>query len=177
MVEWKGAQKIQRKVMIGWELPLELMPAGDYAGQPFSISQRYTWSMSEKATLRHHLESWRGKAFTDDDFSGSNRFNVKNILGKSCMLSIVHKVNDGTTYANISGIGALPKGMTAPSQVNKSVYFSLEKDLFDKAVLESLSDKLKETIKGSPEYREIVDGVAPQQHPPSDEFLSDDVPF
>jgi hypothetical protein len=177
-VEWKGAKKNQRKVLISWELPNELMTEGDYAGQPFTIGRRYTWSMSEKANLRHDLESWRGRSFTDDDFSGPNRFNVKNIIGKACMLSIVHETKDGSTYANIKSVAAMPKGMQAPEPVNKAIYFTLEKDGFDNAILDGLSDKLKETIKGSPEYRELVD--ASYKKPSNNIELSaldDDIPF
>lgn len=177
-VEWKGAQKLQRKVLISWELPNELMTEGDYAGQPFTIGRRYTWSMSDKANLRHDLESWRGKAFTEDDFSGPNRFNVKNILGKPCMISIVHETKDGSTYANIKGIGAMPKGMMPPVPVSKQVYFSLDPQFFDATILDSLSDKLKETIKGSPEYREITDGAYRKPaNGGGENVLDDDIPF
>ena len=176
-IEWKGAQKLQRKVLISWELPHELMIDGEYAGQPFTIGRRYTWSMSEKANLRHDLESWRGKAFTDEDFSGPKRFDIRNVLGKPCMLSIVHESKDGSTYANIKGIGAMPKGMTVPQPVNKPVYFSLERDFFDNAILDGLSDKLKETIKGSPEYRELVDGTYRRPATNGETVLDDEIPF
>lgn len=178
IVEWKGAQKHQRKVLISWELPNELMTEGEYAGNPFTIGRRYTWSMSEKANLRHDLESWRGKAFTDDDFSGPNRFNVRNIIGKPCMISIVHETKEGSTYANIKGLAAMPKGVSAPSPINPPVYFSLEREFFDNSVLDALSDKLKETIKGSPEYREIVDNAYKRPQSNGDTVaLDDDIPF
>lgn len=177
LVEYKGAQKTQRKILISWELPNELLTTGDYAGQPFTMGKKYTWSMSEKANLRKDLESWRGKSFTDDDFEGPNRFNTHKLIGAPCMLSVVHDSRDGNTYANIKAIAALPKGMARPSPITPPVYFSLEKDLFDNAILDGLSDKLKEIIKGSPEYREIVEGVP--YSPPKGEpnHLDDEVPF
>ena len=178
LIEWKGAQKTQRKVLVSWELPNELMTEGEYAGKPFTIGKKYTWSMHEKATLRHDLESWRGKGFTDDDFDGPNRFNVKNIIGKPCMLFVVHESKEGTTYSNIKGIAAMPKGVTAPGQVSPSVYFSLVPEFFDNATLDGLSDKLKEIIKGSPEYKEIVEGVkAPRAVQGDPRDLDDEVPF
>lgn len=176
MVEWQGAKKTQRKVLVSWEFPNELLTTGDYAGQPFTTGKRYTWSMNEKASLRHDLESWRGKAFTDDDFSGPNRFNVKSIVGKPCMLSIVHETKDGTTYANIKSVAAIPKGFTVPQPINPPVYFSLQREFFDNAVLDGLSDKLKETIKNSPEYAEIVSGNQPAKQS-FDRDLDDEVPF
>lgn len=159
MVEWKGTQKTQRKVLLSWELPNELMTEGERAGQPFTIGRRYTWSMHEKANLRHDLENWRGRKFTDEDFVGPKRFNTKNLLGKACMLSVVHETREGNTYANISSVAALPKGMVSqvPAPNNPMVYFALEPDSFDASVLEAMSDKLKETITGSPEYKELID--------------------
>lgn len=176
LIEWKGVTKPQRKVLVSWELPNELMTEGDYAGQPFTIGKKYTWSMSEKATLRHDLESWRGRAFVDDDFEGPTRFNIRNVIGKACMLSVVHEARDGNTYANIKGIAAMPKGVPAPAQINPSVYFSLVPEFFDNATLDGLSEKLKETIKGSPEFKEIVTGVKslPRTGEPG---LDEEVPF
>ena len=176
LVEWKGTQKTQRKVLISWELPNELMTEGEAAGRPFSIGKKYTWSMHEKATLRHDLESWRNRSFVDDDFAGPNRFNVKNIIGKPCMLSVVHESKDGNTYANINSIASMPKGITAPAHINPPVYFSLMPEFFDNATLDGLSDKLKEIIKGSPEYKEIVDGVKPKATN-FDRELDDEIPF
>jgi hypothetical protein len=176
-VEWKGTQKLQRKVLISWELSHELMTTGDYAGQPFTIGRRYTWSMSEKANLRHDLESWRGKAFNEEDFSGPKRFDIRNVLGKPCMLSIVHESRDGSTYANIKGIGAMPKGMAVPSLINKSTYLSLEKEFFDESILDGLSEKLRETIKGSPEYRELVDANYKRPVSNGETVMDDEIPF
>lgn len=153
--EYKGTPKTDRKVIISWEFPDELMTEGTYAGEPFTIGNRYTWSMSEKASLRKLLESWRNKPFTQDDFSGPNRFNVKNILGKGCMLNVSQSVKDGTTYSNIASVGSLPKGRGAPALKNEIVYFSLEPGLYDPAVMEKLSDKIKETIRLSPEWLEV----------------------
>jgi hypothetical protein len=178
IVEWKGAKKNQRKVLISWELPNELMTEGEYEGQPFTTGRRYTWSMSEKASLRHDLESWRGRSFTEEDFSGPNRFNAANIIGKPCMLSIVHETKEGSTYSNIKSVAAIPKGMPVPAPVNKPIYFTLEGDEYDPAVLESLSEKLQEIIKSSPEYRELIDDKPHKSDYNGDSRdLDDEVPF
>ena len=63
-VVFQNENKFLRKVMVSWELPDEKMDDG----RPFVISKRYTWSMHEKATLRKHLEAWRGKGFSEEDF-------------------------------------------------------------------------------------------------------------
>ncbi len=146
--------KEQRTVLISWELPAEHMEDG----KPFTVSRRYNWSMHEKSMLRHDLESWRGRAFTNEDFAGPNRFNVKNIIGAPCMINIVHNQKDGSTYGNIAGVTPLPKGMPKPVAINPQVYFSLEPPFFIADVLEGLSDKLKETIRKSPEYSHLTNG-------------------
>jgi hypothetical protein len=66
--------------------------------------------------------------------------------------------------------------MAAPVAVNDQVYFSLEKDRFDPLVLDGLSDKLKETIKNTPEYRELIEGAPPRSYEAGDDF-GDEVPF
>lgn len=146
-----GQTKHVHKVLVGWELPDEKMSDG----RPFIIQQRYTWSMHEKATLRQHLEAWRGVAFVEKDF-GKGGFDIKNILGKPCVISIMHTEKGGKTYANISGVGKLMKGQTVPAQTNPSVYLWLHKDRWDPSIYAMLTDGLKGTIAKSPEYQELV---------------------
>jgi hypothetical protein len=105
---FQGADKLQRKVLIAWEVPDEMV---EYDGEtrPALIMQRYTASLSDKANLRQHLEAWRGRRFTDDELRG---FDLKNVLGKPCQIQVLHS-EDGA-YANIAAIMALPKGLPAP---------------------------------------------------------------
>jgi hypothetical protein len=158
---FQGESKgLKRLVMVGFELPTELMTTGEYAGKPFTIHKRYTWSTHEKATMRKDLESWRGKKFNDHDF-GPGGFDVRNLLGVPCTLSISHSEKDGSTYANITGIGPPMKGLALPEAVNPPVFLSLEPQLFDREVYERLSDKLKAFINDTPEYRSLVSGKQP----------------
>lgn len=148
--QYQGQTKHQRKIMLSWEItdPDEHMEDG----RPYSISSRYTWSMSDKATLRKTLESWRGKPFDEADF-GEGGFDTRNLIGAPCMLSIVHKDVEGKTYANISSVTRLPKQLPPGSLTNETVYFSL--DEFDNAVFSKLSESLQTTIKASPEYQAL----------------------
>jgi hypothetical protein len=171
--EFQGQKKHQRKVMLGWELN-EMMEDG----KPFMVSQRYTWSMSEKANLRADLESWRGVAFKESDF-GPGGFDIRRVIGAPCMLTIVHAEKNGKTYANIRAIGKLPKGMDVPKAVNPHVYFSL--DEFDQSVFDNLSAGLKAVIIKSPEYQKIVNGGHESQDNRQigggDPDLDDSIPF
>ena len=60
--EYEGVPNVRHQIIVGWELPGELIQTGDYAGQPFTVSEFYTLSLGEKSKLRPMLESWRGNA-------------------------------------------------------------------------------------------------------------------
>lgn len=164
---YQGQVKCQRKVLISWELPDEKMADG----RPFSISQRYSWSMSEKATLRKHLESWRGLPFQDRDF-GPEGFNIKNILGKGCLLTVTHTERGDKQYANIAAVGKMMKGMQAPPPTNELTYLWLHPAHWSDAVFGKLSQGLQGVIMQSPEYKSVVMGL---EHQPtgSDDFARD----
>lgn len=168
-VEWQGQTKKQRKVMIAWELPHEKMDDG----RPFIINQRYTFSTNEKALFRKHLEGWRGKKFTDADFDGDTAFDTRRLLGVPCSLIVSNSARNGSTYANVEGIGPLPKGMPRPEPANEMVYFSLE--AFDPIVFGKLSQGLRDVIMKSPEYEMAVNGGT--DHHEGNGEPSDDLPF
>jgi len=175
---FNGEKKLKRKVLIGWEVPeVEIEDAhGDK--RPALVMSSYTASLHEKAALRKDLESWRGRKFTAEELTG---FDLRNILGQPCMINVVHS-EDGQ-YANVQAVMALPKGMPKPGKPNDPIHFDLNE--FDDAVFDKLSDKLRDKIKASPEYKAINGGYteAPVDHEresfpeslPID--LDDEIPF
>lgn len=171
--EFKGEKKMLNKVRLSWETPTELTVFKEENGeQPFSISKEFTLSLHEKATLRKFLESWRGKSFTEDE---AKRFDISKLLGVACMVNVIHKQSaTGKTYAEISSVSAMPKGVICPDQINKSVIFTItqpEWDVFDK-----MPDFLKDKIKKSQEYAAIqMPGNVETQSEHKEE--SDDLPF
>lgn len=175
---WEGQVKRAKKIAISWELPSEKMADGT---RVFSIHKRYTISLHEKATLRKDLEAWRGVPFTDEELRG---FDISKLLGKACLLGIVHERKDGKTFADITSILKLPKGMPIPEPVNNPVRFDLSE--FSQTVYDSFSESLKATIAKSPEYQELKGGHKPDPNTtigddrpfaPIDASLSDDIPF
>ena len=175
-----GEKKILNKVRIGWELPTELKVFSEEKGeQPLVISDEFTLSMNEKAKLRKFLASWRGKDFTEDE---AKCFDVTNLLGKTCMLNIIHKPSKkdaSTSYAVISSVSPMPKGVAAPDAIND--LFVLDYDNFDSAKFNSLPDFIKAKMQNSLEYTNI-------QHPTerhidsesvdfADALVPDDLPF
>ena len=106
-VEYQGKAKVQHKIKIVWQIE-ELRDDGE----PFRLQKRYTLSLHEKASLRKDLESWRGKQFSDEELNG---FDVEVLLSKGCLVNVIHRQSEGSTFANVSAIMKLPKGMTAPT--------------------------------------------------------------
>ena len=164
--------KTQHKVRLTWELPTELMKDN----RPFSISKTYTWSMSKKATLRQHLEAWRGKVFTERDF-GPNGFNIRNILGKCCLLTVAHDAKNGEEYSLISTISNLMKGQKGIPPVNTQIYLWLSPELFDKQTFELLHEKTRQMIEKSPEYEAIMTGKPLMREASADDDMNDPIPF
>ena len=99
--QWGGG--LRDCVRLVWQID-QLGPDG----QPFVISKKYTASLHEKASLRHDLESWRGRHFTPEELKG---FDLENVLGANCQIQIVHtKKPDGRTFANVLSIVPIAKG-------------------------------------------------------------------
>jgi hypothetical protein len=140
--ESKGKKRL---VLLSFELPTERMEDG----KPFTISKRYTWSMHEKSTLRKHLEAWRGRRFEASDFG---EFDIRNVLGKACFLSITEWENGDRHGTAIESVGAPMKGIEIAPLENAEVYFSLEPEEYIHSTFETLSDSLKDTIEQSPEF-------------------------
>ena len=116
--------------------------------------------------------------FTDAEFGPKSGWEIKQVLGKSCSMILSHNPVGDKIYANIDGLGPLPKGVKPPAQVNSSVFFSLEGD-FNHAVFNDLPDYLKALIMKSPEWQLAVSGDSDSDHQPlpaSDE-PNDEIPF
>ena len=143
--EWAGKPTKKIQVLISFELPTELIPDGEFAGQPYMVSRFYTSSLGEKANLRKHLISWRGRDFTPEELQG---FDMSNIVGKPCMVSIIHNAKGKAT---VDSVMALPKGMTVPQQVNESLIFNIFQ--WDQDIFDGLSDGIKGIIMKSDEYK------------------------
>ncbi|ENX9783480.1 TPA: hypothetical protein WN041_002238, partial [Neisseria gonorrhoeae] len=155
--------KRQHKILVQWEIdpegdPEMLMPDG----RPYLISRRYTASLHSKSQLATDLKSWRGRDFTPEE---RDNFDLRNILGKPCLLSIAHQESsDGkTTYANISAISNKMKSYTPKHPDNAVFAFDLSDP--DWANYGLLNEKLREQIAKSPEYAEAVNGRQPPAPP------------
>ena len=169
--DWQGESKQKKLVRITWELPTELAEFKEGEGeQPFIVSKTYTLSLHEKAALRKDLESWRGKAFTEAEAQG---FDVAVLLGKECLLGIIHATKGDKTYANISSISRLPKGMVCPPAINPLVEYSVTSHNAD--VFNNLPEFIQKQITESAEWKASRSGSQrPAATEPEPEELAPD---
>ena len=151
VVEWEfqGEKKFSNKVRLTWELPYEMR---DFGGEqkPLVISKEYTLSMHEKSNLRKDLEMWRGKVFTNKELGS---FDVTDLLGKTCNISVIHKVaKNGNEFAQVGGVSAIQKGVEVLEQFNPTFIFNYG-DHFDLDWLDSQPEWIQEQIKSSEDYQ------------------------
>lgn len=164
--------KPRPQLYIRWELPNEVTSWKDGDGRehtgPMVIGQKYTMSLSEKANLRADLESWRGRMFTEAELAG---FDIKNILGKSCMLGVTHNTVGTKTYANIAAVMGLPKGQPPVSPSVMPIAYDI--DAHDEGVFQKLPNWLQEAIQS----RVQSDTKSTVTNGSSEPEFDDDIPF
>lgn len=151
---YQGNDIESEKVYIMWELPTETFETDNGETKCRLIGKEYTLSMNEKANLRKHLESWRGKAFTEEE---SSEFDVTKLLGVPCQMNIIHKKSKaGNDYTDITAIMPVMKGTKAPAQINPSFEFGYHP--FDLEAFNATPEWLRKKIVTSKEYQEVMAG-------------------
>jgi hypothetical protein len=149
--EWQGKKRKSHEIRVSWELPNETADFGKGHQEPFAVHKTYTLSLSEKSNLRHDLQCWRGRDFTEQELAA---FDVAKLLGKTCMTTVTHVEKNGSTYANVTAVTSVPKGLPDAPQVNPSVEYSIGDD-GENAKFSALPDFLKEMIRTSDEWKSM----------------------
>jgi hypothetical protein len=154
---WDGEEKMSPKVRLTFALPDQVIDGEVVENgkttkvtKPMMVSLELTRSLGERATLRKHLESWRGAAFTSKELAS---FSLKNLLGKAALLTLMHKTSQaGRQYCAINAISKLPKGMTAPKEsVNSHVFYEIENG--QNEVFAALPEWLQDKVRASKEFQ------------------------
>ena len=162
---WQGQEKLQQKVRLTFELPNEL---AEFNGEekPMVMGAEYTVSLADLSKLKPIIEGVMGRKLSDAEKANFSQTDFEAMLGKSCMISVVHNESDGNTYANIATVSPLLKGVPVPTQVNPNVIYDIaqgEDETFAK-----LPEFMQKKIRLSLEFNKTVD---------SGEVNVDDVPF
>lgn len=145
---WEGEQKTAHKILLTFEITDAENRRED--GSAHTINRRFTASLHKKAALRKLLESWRGRPFTDDELKS---FDLKTLLGKPCLIGIIHETKGDRTYANLSSIMRLPKGFAPGLDTEPLIHFDLSAP--DWTVFAQLPSRLQDQIAASPEFAKL----------------------
>ncbi len=145
-LEYLGKVKYNQQVRICWQVSKK-----NENGERYFISKKYTASLFEKASLRKHLVSWRGRDFTEAELKG---FDIESVKGATCLLNIIKTEKD---YTVVDAVSPLPDGMEP-----------IIKDAeIPEGVLEFIKKEQDEAISEAP----VVDGT------PIEDDENIDVPF
>lgn len=171
--------KKKKEVVIMWELPELRIMVPDSNGvevdMPRSISKRYNSSLYESNLLKD-LEGWRGEKFSDEELK---IFDLDNVLGKPCQLSVIHNDKGKRIYANVDAIVRAPKGYPVQKTENKLRSFDMEETM---AIPSDTPEWIKKLIESSDEYKGD-NGHEPSSEPGANDVqskehaVSDDLPF
>jgi len=112
---YNGDLSWKHKVLVVWELDQTIEDKeSEYYGKRLLVHNEYTLSLNEKAKLREHLESWRGREFTDEELM--HGFDLEKLVKVQCQLNIVIKTSrNGNQYAKVQSVA--PAGKNAPVMV------------------------------------------------------------
>lgn len=183
-------QTTYKRVVLMFEVPGEQVTFTDRNGQEVTksklITREYTNSLSNKAHLRHHLESWRNKRFTPEELDG---FSLLAVLKASAQIQVMHETTKrNTIYPVINMIMPYPQGTAKLVPTLPVIAFDVESD---SEIPAETPNWIRDKIIVSPEWRERhgqapPPGAAPppatqpgeydhQQPPPYNP--EDDIPF
>lgn len=165
---YQGA--LQNKVRLTFEFPTELKVFKEENGeQPQVLSNEYTLSFHEKATLTKVINACDPKALKVGEDGMIDEYDIEKLLGKACLVTVVHKAGkEGKVYANIGNCTVLPKGMTCPPAINEPKV--LNYDNFDKEYFTTLPTFIQDKIRSSQEYKTVVLGQTQDTIMESDPF-------
>lgn len=162
---FKPGDNPRHKIWMWWELCEETTEDG----KPVTIGEFYGASIGKKSTLRPVLEGWRGKAFTEEELKV---FHMSAVVGKACMVTVIHERKNDETRDKVKSVTGLPKGMSRPVPRLPVVTLDLDKDKFDRGVYDALPNFLKDMIAKSPEGKALGLSEGSKQWPdkPADDY-------
>ncbi len=132
----------RREVWIFWELNQNMED-----GRPFVVKKSYMASVHPKSNLGKDLKSWLGRELTKEEEAA---FDLHTVLARPAILTLVEEGD----YVNVNGVSAIMEGMQPLEPKGPLAYFDL--DNYDEGVFALLSDKMREKISGTEEYKKAT---------------------
>lgn len=149
---YDGKEKYVPQMVVSFELHGEAaMPDG----KPFSVRQRFTTSLSDKARLRAFLQGWSGKPVTDEHRKQATKF-IKSFLGKPADMIISHrkytKNGEERVAEDITSIHPAHPAVPVPKMHNTPLFFDISS--YTREDWDALPKWMQDAIANSPEFKE-----------------------
>lgn len=109
-------------------------------GRPMVQSSIYTASLGDKSNLGKHLRSWKGRAMTPEE---KESFDGSMLIGRNCMLQIIHNEDGDRVYANIENILPLIDGMESYVAQNDTLDYELTPGYIPEGMYDWVADKIR----------------------------------
>lgn len=148
--EWNGQEKKQHKIRLYWELSDEKVTYekdGETVSKPFSVGGKYTYSLFENSHLTPIVTGMLGTKLHEDEIPG---FDIETLLGTPCLITVIHDEYNGNKFAKVSNVTVLPRGMEAPTQVNKTEILDVRK--LSQQEIGELPEFIRKDMESSAEY-------------------------
>lgn len=173
---WQGQTRMRELCGLVWELS----EPDEQTGQALSVSEVLTASTHEKAKLTERILALSGGR------EPPKGYDLEKLLGCGAVVTVAHVERDGRTYANVTNVGPMPRGMNAPvPSVPVTYYDILEPDADAWERLPARFKKLIETAdaSGTPaaapahaaSYKHQAPAAPPRPAKPAP--AADDAPF
>lgn len=183
-----GTYGAKRQFRFTFETPTETAVFKEENGeQPFLVDYPYitltltTSDAQRQSKLTEIVKACLGNLPDDELYN----IDLKDLLGKPCMITVETKEKDGKTYPKVKTVTGVMKGFDVENPemqlVNSTVYFSLELNEYDPRLFEELPEWMQKEIKKSTEYKLAADKLTIEEiemgkTKPVDPSL-DEVPF
>jgi hypothetical protein len=174
--------KTQDKIVLMFELPelprLEWEKDGKKESMPRALAREFTYSMHEKGNLRPIIEGWRGKKMTEEE---AKKFNIMAVLGKPCMVQVMHDGEGEDARASVKVVLPPPKGAVIQA-ATKPLAWSVT-DLEKPELPAGMAKWIANKVTQSQEWAELTKRISNQQAEQPTERIADapasddDIPF
>lgn len=135
------------RMMFVWALPGELVEIdGEMCER--QLSKEFTQTYDKRGALKPFLESWNVTTYTEEELAEIELFEQ---IGKACQLQV--SLNEAGTYAKVTNLMPLPKGMPVPE--SKTATFTWDMDKWNDALFDSLPEWIQNKIKKSTQYQKL----------------------
>ena len=125
----------------------------------------------KKSTLLRAFEALNGKPFSEIERGEliMGQRSLKEFVGKSCQIQVVHNESGENIYANIENYIALPKGAKLDSIHNELTFF--DKDNPNPKIFENLPEYIKKKIMNTLKKSDNIQSDKPNND------LNDEIPW